>query len=186
MKRREFIAKVGVGAAATYIVGGLSIKAAPLVKAAKRVPTIAEILTVSWDSALKEMLRGNKFADPRLNAALAEGRIRVVTIGAAVQLAGRPEYYKVEQLAVPLTWAKTDDEKNDAKGRITLVTNLIENGVNSHDFMLLEQLEKSDLVVSKQYCYERSEIQQIRNQPAYYTMIYTAFAAIPKGALNGR
>jgi hypothetical protein len=49
--------------------------------------------------------------------------------------------YNIAQINVPVTWTKGDDAKNPTETqKITLVKNLLENGVNSHDDLIEQSI----------------------------------------------
>lgn len=137
--------------------------------------TIAQIMQTSFPDVRKVMLGGKMFASPALQAAYESGRIIVAPLGINVQ--GHP----VQEIRTPIGWAKNDDTNNPLEAqKISLCTAMWENGFESHDLSLMEQLKKGDLVVSREYRYDASHVMQMADRPWEFMYIYTAFAVIPR------
>ena len=143
------------------------------------VYTIAQIVAVSFADAYDVMKDGHEWADPRLNAATAEGRIIFMPLGAVVRVNGVE--YDIKQFNVPTTWTQEDEDRNPTENeRIALTRELVENTIYAHESLIAKQLKKSNLIISKGYKVERTNTWEVPDTPAWYFLTYTAAACVPK------
>lgn len=123
--------------------------------------TIEQLAAVSFPAVLAEMRNQNQWAEnAALRELERQGAIKRVSLGATIEatLDYRPNpdsavlandqdvaalvkteivtaaSYDIAQISVPVTWTKGDEAKNPTENqKISLVKQILENGVNSHD-----------------------------------------------------
>lgn len=187
--RRTFNWAIPAIAAIPWLAKSIPVKAAEL-KPSRL--TIADICAVSYPAVLADMRRGNLWASPVLNSMTAEGRIKIMPLAASVEkVFDGPngiyrKIYDVKQLNCPVAWTVEDEARNPTENmKIDLVATMLENVVNSHEYMIEEMLEGHVLIVSQHYRLEKSNTYETmmgypeRQIPAHYFLTYTAFCKIP-------
>lgn len=137
--------------------------------------TIAQIMSVAFPAVLVEMRKGHSFVDDELRIMQANGVIELYDL----------IMYEVKQLVIPLVWSDEDERRMTCeKDKIEFCRRLTENGINSHDFCLLEAIKDTDKIyVSKEHHYDISNVITINIEPedgsppyrGYVMKIYTAF-----------
>lgn len=94
--------------------------------------TIDRILHVSFPAVLAHLRpAGGVFVSSLLNDKLVDGSIELST-----DMGG----YPLETISVPLGWNAGDDAANDERGRVTLASLLLTNGINAHDDVMMKRL----------------------------------------------
>jgi hypothetical protein len=187
--RRDFLHKLLWGSAGALLTPNLAFgEEKPAPKPPKKGLTIAGILTVAYPAVLADFRKGNKWIDPELNRRQEEGLILRRFLGHTVEVPvhlGNGNFssnqYPVQEISVPLVWNDRDEaEANTANKKISLVSQLLKNGLYAHDDLLLENMGKHLMVVSKEYVYGLSKVYRLEAENAFVVKIYTAAAFIPR------
>lgn len=126
--------------------------------------TIEQLASVSYPAVLAEMRNQNQWAEnAALRELERQGAIKHISLGATIEapLDYRPNpdaavlaadqdtaallkteivtaaSFDIAQISVPVTWTKADEAKNPSENqKISLVKQILENGVNSHDDLI--------------------------------------------------
>ena len=176
--RRKFIGLLAMAAA----VLGLPKVAGALQQ--HSIPTIAQICAVSFNRVRDEMREGRDWVSKNLQMATDKGSIRIVPLGAIVELASTGRRYDISQMCVPVTWTHQDEFYNPTEEhRVALAGCLMENAILSAEDLLEQKLKHHDLAISKHYRVDKGETYQLENVRASYFLVYTAVAFLPKGSL---
>lgn len=183
MNRRKFIGLLTGTAIALKAVG---LKAFSTIKPTSHY-TIGQIFAVSWRAIKNSFLFGpnaRPFASPELNKLVDEGVIEFVSLGETVEIPqfdGTRKQYEVKQLAIYVTWTQGDENANPRESqKISLVKQLGENAIATHDTLLLEEAKGcKKLFISKQYHYHLSEEMALEGENAHYRVLSTAFCKVP-------
>jgi hypothetical protein len=147
------------------------------------MPTIAELFTVGFPAVLQNMKGGRRWVDRDLEALQQRGRILLLHhLGIHVELyndRGPNRIYPIVEVRVPIVWTKRDDNQTDNE-IISLTARLIENGIHSHDDILLERIRNHRAYVAEQYRYMISQPVEVEGtNGGIMCMLSTAAAFVP-------
>jgi hypothetical protein len=188
INRRTFITVTGAAVIASALPEFSFAGSSPATpQPPQRLLSIAQILAASYPAVLAELRQGYSFISPVLNRAMQDKRIMLAPLGATVVVPGDPHNlsYSILQLNVPLVWTPNDEaQMTTENARIQVVSALLTNGLDSLDTLLEDRLKTHDLVVSSEYLYDRGEVYSTVDTHAYYCLLYTAFAPVPKNSLQ--
>lgn len=182
MNRRKFIIRTaaGVVGVALWEPSFALSPPSPLAVPALWRPTFTDIVRAAFPAVRDELTtrRGRKFVSDRLQRAYDRKTIVLMPLAPTVQEHPGAPIYGVEELTVPAVWG-AEDERRTEKQQISLATSLIENVLDSHDWMLETRLCCTKvLAVSAAYLYEASEPLILPNGTRFMRL-HTAFARIP-------
>jgi hypothetical protein len=182
--RRDFLHKLFWGTGATLLFPNLAFGQE---KAKGRGITIADLLTLAYPAVLAALQKGNKWINPELNKRQEEGLIRSMMLGAIVHIplwGGGVQDYPTEQIVTPMVWTDMDEANaNTENKKVSLATSLLENGLQTHDDMLLDKMGNGQMIVSKHYVYNLTKAYRLESQRTHVVQIYTAAAFIPRKEL---
>lgn len=137
--------------------------------------TIAQIIKVCWPAYIKEKLSGKNFNSWSLNKLEANGNLKVKPLGPSVPGSSKG----VQELCVGISWTTNDDHLNMTENqKVSFVLALMNNAVDTHDATLLKEIGTKHAIVSKEYKYMASEVQEDMYSTTYHMKIYTAFAVL--------
>lgn len=127
-------------------------------------PSIQSIIQIAYPSVLNELRKGRAWVTDDLNTHL---NITLVN-----------EMPPFELVAyTPISWTEEDDLKNPRDHqRISLVANLIRNGILSHEDQILHKLQAYQLLVHSKNREVLGVTHHLKNH--YLLNIYTAYAAM--------
>lgn len=120
---------------------------------------IVDILKTSFPSVRTLKLDGNPFISPDLQKAIAEGQLRLGSVGSS----------EPTEVNIPLVWSEEDDDQPENR-RISLVAALITNGMLSHDDVVVQMLGTGKAIASREQRYE------LRFVGPYRAMLSTVIA----------
>ena len=185
MNRRTFNKKLllaGACIASTKVVSAFSMKGLlPTLNGLETPPlTIGQLITASFPTVRGEMLNGSTWISPTLQKAERDGRLKIWPLNHTVQDEQLGLVYEVYQIYVPLCWTKIDETHNSTEAqKIAFVSLLLENALENHDNILIEQLGSRSGIALKRYRYRLTEVYENPRAPTYHCVLYTAIAFIP-------
>lgn len=139
------------------------------------MPTISEILEISYPHARGATFNGRVFFNPELEHRHRLNQVVVMPLGVFFHFRG--EDFPIQQLSVPMVWSVERDHDLEWQ-KINLVEFLIKNAWRATDEHLLDLLDNHNLIVSQDFLYRLGETHDNHNLHLYNT-VDTAYAAIP-------
>lgn len=145
---------------------------------------VSSILKIAWPAITRVTSKFTyQWREQVLRKAEAEGRLQYAALGPVYLHKGVE--YPVQELVTPVAWTKTQENKNVLENdRIAFCSALMSNACWSHEFQLESLVKTHDIVLSKQYHMQMSEIFELSDFVGYGFRVYTAYVALPKGSLT--
>lgn len=133
------------------------------------MPSIGQILSVSFDTAKREINNNQPFHSRQLLEFIREGRIQIRPFTRADT--------NIVQVAAPLAWTKEDELRtNRENDRINLVAALIENGIDLLEFLIEEKVRENPKyrLVFNPTGYYLGPVMEVTGSPVQHAVIHCA------------
>lgn len=170
MTRRFFLWLAGVGAlvASSPLLRNLTSPVGPL--------SVGAIIGVSFPAVRDEYLSSKK--------RLFSGKVSFLSLGPVLTTIVGEEWkdFPIHEISTPVMWSKDQDSLSESE-KVSLVRNLLVNGLDRHADSLSLLDERLHLIVSKEYHFWKADTFELGDGTQGFR-IQTAYAQIPVGILG--